>query len=52
MNGKFSNAKCHVHTFNICYGYAKRSVGALISSILERYMMSEARFGNDDSNGD
>jgi len=33
---------------NICQGYAKYGLGGLISSPWKHYLMSEARFENDD----
>jgi hypothetical protein len=33
---------------DMCHPYAKHGLGALISSLWKRYLMSEARFENDD----
>jgi|GEM_PF-3582988 hypothetical protein len=48
MSEEFSIVEQQVHTVDLCHPYAKLGLDALISSFLERYMMSEARFDNDD----
>jgi hypothetical protein len=48
MSKEFSIVERHVHIVDLCYPYAKPGLGALISSFLERYMIREARFDDDD----
>ena len=39
---------CRAGELDVCHIYAKRGLGALISSLWKHYSMSEARFENDD----
>ena len=48
MNEQSVIGKFEIRRADLCYAYAKPSLGALISLALERYGMSEARFDNDD----
>lgn len=48
MNKLDCKLACQAHKLDMCHAYAKRGLGALISSPWKHYLMSEARFENDD----
>ena len=48
MNKKYFNIECPAGTSHLRYVYAKGGLGALIRPLWKDYVMSEARFDDDD----